>query len=83
MKKTRPLGYGKFDSQAIRYLLHLLATTQQRPHGIATDIRRAIVLAAPPSWFGVKDNRDAWHYFLQTYAALAATFDVTLAELHV
>jgi len=27
-------------------------------------------------------NRDVWHYFHGTYSALASTFDVTLAELH-
>jgi len=52
-----------------------------RPESLLT-IRRAVILAAPPSWFGVMANRDVWHYFHGTYSALASTFDVTLAELH-
>jgi hypothetical protein len=82
VKKTRPLGYGKVDSQIIRYLLHLLATTYSTPPGGADDIRRAILLAAPLSWFAVNTNHAAWTYFLETYSRLASCFGVTLGELH-
>jgi hypothetical protein len=82
VKRTRRLGYGKADSQIVRYLLHLLATTREKPVGDAVDIRRAVILAAPTFWFADSKNADTWGYFLTTYAPLAAAFDVTLAELH-
>lgn len=82
VKKTQPLGYGKVDSQIVRYLLHLLAISHGKPSGGADDISRAVLLAAPPSWFAVNANHDAWGYFLETYTGLASCFGVTLGELH-
>lgn len=82
VKKTQRLRYDKVDSQIIRYFLHLLATTQSRPLGGTDDIRRAVLLAAPPSWFAVNTNHAAWTYFLETYSPLASCFGVTLGELH-
>lgn len=82
VKKTRPLGYGQVDSQVIRYLFHLLATSHSMPPHAPDDLRRAVLLAAPPSWFTAKANHDAWTYFLETYSRLASCFGVTLGELH-
>ena len=82
VKRTQPLGYGKVDSQIVRYFLHLLATSHSKPSGGADDIRRAVLLAAPPSWFAVNAIHDAWRYFLETYTQLASCFGVTLGELH-
>jgi hypothetical protein len=78
VKKTQPLGYGKADSQVVRYLLHLLAMTESKPARIPTDIRRAIILAAPESWFAVSRNAKAWEHFLTTYQSLASSFGVTV-----
>jgi hypothetical protein len=82
VKRTRELGYGKADSQVVRYLLHLLATSESKPSRSPDDIRRAIVLAAPLSWFAVPANADVWDYFLATYGPLASAFGVTLAGIH-
>ena len=82
VKKTQPLGYGKVDSQIIRYLLHLLATSHSKPPNDGEDIRRAVLLAAPPSWFAANVNHNAWTYCLETYSRLTSCFGVTLGELH-
>jgi hypothetical protein len=81
VKKDHKLGYGLEDSQVVRYFLHLLATTLQDSKK-GKDIRRALILAAPPSWFSASKNNEAWSYFLTTYTKLANHFDITLAELH-
>lgn len=81
VKRTRPLNYGKADSQVVRYFLHLLATTERRPSSFEIDIRRAIILAAPAAWFTVPKNAEVWSHFMDKFSALAAAFDVTLAEL--
>lgn len=82
VKQTQPLGYDEADSQIIRYLLHLLATSHSKPPGVEEDIRRAVLLAAPASWFAATNNHDAWMYFLETYSRLASCFGVTLGEVH-
>lgn len=49
VKKTSPFTHTELNaSQVLRYFLHLLATTDQKS---ASGIRRAILLAAPESWF--------------------------------
>jgi hypothetical protein len=83
VKKTQPLGHGKADSQIIRYFLHLLATSHSKPLIVGEDIRRAVLLAAPVSWFATTVNHDAWTYFLKTYSRLASCLGVTLGELHI
>lgn len=86
VKKTKPLGYGKADSQIIRYFLHLLATSHSKPSiaGVdIVDIGRAVLLAAPVSWFAATLNHDAWTYFLKTYSGLASCLGVTIGELHI
>jgi hypothetical protein len=80
VKETRKLSYGDVDSQAVRYFLHLLATTRKKPASI--DIRRALLLAAPAAWFEREQTVKAWRYFLQTYKGLATVFDITLGEIH-
>ncbi len=82
VKKTQPLGFGIVDSQIVRYLLHLLATSRRQPVSGKEDIGRAVLLAAPPSWFAVARNRDAWTYFLETYSGIASCFGITLGEMH-
>ena len=82
VKKTQPLGYRKADSQVIRYFLHLLATSHSKPSILGEDIRRAVLLAAPVSWFAATANKDACTYFLEMYSPLASCFGVTLGELH-
>lgn len=74
------LNYDKHDSQLVRYFLHLLATTHQRKDNPAA-IRRALILAAPASWFLTPANRDRWTYFINTYRDLARHFDITLAAI--
>jgi hypothetical protein len=67
-------------SQVVRYFLHLLVTTTKgNPE---KDGARALVLAAPASWFADARNSAAWNYFRRTYGDLAEVFDITLAELH-
>ena len=79
VKNAASLGYGRVDSQVIRYFLHLLGTTLQ--DASKTDIRRALILAAPDSWFDVARNREDWQYFLDTYKDIARAFDITLGEI--
>ncbi|TDR42107.1 hypothetical protein DFR29_109163 [Tahibacter aquaticus] len=79
VKYTHVLGYGRADSQVIRYFLHLLATTLQRKNG--GDIRRALILAAPDSWFENRRNSEDWGYFMRTYKDIAGAFDITLGEI--
>ena len=78
VKKTRPIGHDRETSQVIRYFLHLLAFTSRGKPG---DIRRAIILAAPSSWFKKPRNADDWQYFINTYRDLASGFSIILAEL--
>jgi len=81
VKVDTPLKYGSAaDSQIVRYFLQLLATSRYRPDG---DIRRAVLLAAPSSWF-VSTHRDRWQYFLDTYRQLAMRedIDISLGEIH-
>jgi len=81
VKESQTLNYGTSDSQVIRYFLHLLSTTEQTPSG-KTDIRRAIILAAPTTWFESTRTGDDWKYFLRAYADLARAFNITLGEIH-
>ena len=69
-------------SQVVRYFLHLLATTRRFDGGIKTDIRRAMLLAAPSSWFKKPKNSRMWGYFISTYRPIATEFDITLGEIH-
>lgn len=80
VKKTRPIGYERETSQVVRYFLHLLAFTSREAPG---DIRRAMILAAPSSWFKKPRNADVWQYFINTYRDLASGFGITLAELRI
>jgi hypothetical protein len=67
-------------SQILRYFLHLLATTDQKPNG-RRDIDRAVLLAAPSSWFE-EDSRSAlWKQFVNDYGPLAKTFQIALGEI--
>lgn len=81
VKDTEPLGYGIEDSQITRYFLHLLATTTRSPKEGA-DIRRAILVCAPASWFTVNRNAQTWNHFLRRFSGLATAFDITLGELY-
>ncbi len=80
VKSDSHLRYGTKDSQIIRYLIHLLATTLQRKNDHQA-IRRAILLAAPRPWLDNEKNRKDWSYFLGQYRDLAGCFDVTLARI--
>jgi hypothetical protein len=64
VKNTAEIGYGKAESQVIRYFLHLLATSHKTPPGVSSDIHRALILAAPSSWFAAEKNASTWGYFL-------------------
>ena len=79
VKDTEPLGYGIEDSQIVRYFLHLLAMTTKTP---SSDIKRAVLLCAPGSWFQVERNSRTWNHFLDRFSGLAKAFDITLGELH-
>lgn len=81
VKDTEPLGFGIEDSQIARYFLHLLATTTRGPKE-GNDIRRAVLLCAPASWFKAKGNSDTWNHFLTCFSGLPTAFDITLGELH-
>lgn len=82
-------------SQIDRYLLHLAATTRRCapaegvngctgksvrpcPH----DARRAVLLAAPRSWFS-KPEAGPWRDCVANYKKLAEALDITLGEIHV
>lgn len=82
VKESAPLGYGTKDSQIIRYFLHLLASSEQRPKGKA-DIGRAIILAAPKEWFESPKTGSDWKYFVDKYADLAQAFHITLGALYI
>jgi hypothetical protein len=75
------LGYSVEDSQIIRYCLHFLATTTKVPATKVTDLRRAVVLCAPPAWFKNDQNAKTWNYFLERFSGLAEAFYITLGEL--
>lgn len=70
-------------SQIVRQFLHLLATSRHAPLAEGSDIRRAVLLAAPSAWFVKKTNMTKWRYFLNTYTDLARLpkVDITLGEL--
>jgi hypothetical protein len=77
VKEAVPLRYGVFDSQVVRYFIHLLTTsTMKQP-----DLRRAILLAAPNYWFDDKKKVAPWDDFCDRYAGLASVFDITLGEI--
>jgi hypothetical protein len=82
VKDRSELGGEQEASQAVRYLLHLLATTSRDPGH--RDLRRGVLLAAPARWFDPK-NKTArkWRYFVEKYSDLARIFDVTIGEIHV
>ena len=74
------LNYGLADSQVTRYLLHLLVTTVRD----SDAMRRAVLLAAPRSWFereAARGERSKWRYFLDHYTGLAQQFDVALGAI--
>lgn len=78
VKKDSPFTHKEPDkSQVLRYFLHLLVTTDNSPE---SGIRRAVLLAAPQSWFGGKHSAP-WHHFLSHYRPLAREFDITLGEI--
>jgi hypothetical protein len=80
VKESALLGYGIHDSQAVRYFLHLVASSETKPNG-KEDIRRGLLLAAPTAWFEEKRTGAAWRYFMERYSDLARAFDVTLGEI--
>ena len=80
-KKGRPLGYGVADSQAVRYFLYLLAMTHKKPN--KQDMTRALLLAAPSSWFREERTVKAWRDFRERYGPLAVAFKITLGEIHI
>jgi len=67
-------------SQFLRYFLHLLVTSDPRPKGKA-DIGRAVLVAAPATWFEDRTLSRTWHHLVEHYGPLAKTFDITLGEL--
>ena len=81
VKERRGLGYGIADSQIIRYFLHLLAMTNKKPKGREDDIRRAVLLAAPSSWFRRAKNAEAWNHFITTFKELSKHFEITLGVI--
>ncbi|MCW8308864.1 hypothetical protein AruPA_17665 [Acidiphilium sp. PA] len=81
VKEQASINYGMYDSQMVRYFLHLLATsksTKSQPH---TDLRRAVILAAPDYWFEKNTSAKYWYDFCERFAGLADAFDVTLGEI--
>ena len=80
VKVKEQLRYGIPDSQIVRYFLHLLATTNRTTKG-PKDIERAVLLAAPSSWFDRDENAEKWTYFVTHFKDLSRTFDITLGEI--
>ena len=80
VKETHVLGYGTTDSQIVRYFLHLLATSTRLTGG-PSEIRRGILLAAPPKWFSDTRTGFDWNEFVENYSGLAKAFDITLGEI--
>jgi hypothetical protein len=80
IKESAKLNYTFYDSQIVRYFIHLLATStssKQRD----TDLRRAILLAAPDHWFDEKQKVAPWDDFCDRFAGLADKMDITLGEI--
>jgi len=73
---------GRHESQILRYFLHLLATTDQKPNG-KQDINRAVLLAAPSAWFeaNLTGGAKLWKQFVEDYGPLAETFHIALGEI--
>jgi hypothetical protein len=73
---------GRHESQILRYFFYLLATTEQKPKG-KQDIYRAVLLAAPSSWFesNSKEGGELWRQFLKDYGPIAGTFHIALGEI--
>lgn len=80
IKLFQALNYGVPDSQMVRYFLHLLAVSQSR---VGNDIRRAVLLAAPATWFETSRNHEAWAHFVGKFTDLATSFHVTIGALYV
>jgi len=70
-------------SQVVRQFLHLLCSTECAPPAAPRDIRRAVLLAAPSSWFEHEKRRGKWQYFRDSCTPLATLpkIDITLGEL--
>lgn len=69
-------------SQVLRYFLHLLATTNKNENLKGQkDIQRAILLAAPISWFSDKKVASPWDYFLKQYGALAKQWNIEIGSI--
>ncbi|MGC9270919.1 hypothetical protein [Acidiphilium sp.] len=81
VKEKAKLSYGIYDSQVVRYFLHLLATSKSTKMQPYSELRRAIILAAPDYWFDNAKLVEPWHDFCKRYAGLAEAFDVTLGEI--
>jgi hypothetical protein len=81
VKETDDLHCGTVASQIVRYFLCMLATTRRNTG--QRDMRRAVLLAAPSSWFEREDRKaeSKWKYFLTTYQPLADEFGITLGEI--
>ena len=67
-------------SQFVRNLLYLLAATEPRPRD-KTDIRRAVLVAAPDAWFENTTKSHHWTHLVQQYGGLAKAFQITLGEI--
>jgi hypothetical protein len=73
---------GRHGSQLLRYFFYLLATAEQKPKG-KQDIYRAVLLAAPSSWFesNSREGAELWRQFLKDYGPIASTFHIALGEI--
>jgi hypothetical protein len=79
VKKTSPFTHIDPDaSQVVRYFLHLLATTNKRQE---KDIKRAVLLAAPTSWFSNEKVASPWNYFVDHYGALARQWEIEIGSI--
>lgn len=77
---ARPTHREPDASQFLRYFLHLLVTSDSRPRG-RPDIRRAMLMAAPASWFESESKSRTWRHLVTHYGALSKQFDITLGEI--
>lgn len=81
VKNDAKFNYGLADSQMTRCFLHLLATSTREQSN--NDPCRALILAAPSTWFAIQGNKEKWSYFKTHDVGLADAFGITIGELWV
>ena len=80
VKEKAFIGRTSHESQVLRYLLHLLCSSTNCADS-SNGMRRALLLAAPKSWFEGKQGDD-WSFFVEHYGPLAKSFGIVLGRIY-